>query len=546
MKKILLLVIACFVSGISYSQSWELSLNGLSPNRQANIGTSTNHPINFYSNNTHWMTLTTGGALNLTNLAGTGSRFLQVDANGDIFPWTGNEFNVNELLHGDGTWRPAPILRDGDFLYTAEGANFGIGVSTPVTKLDVLGSARVSENFGAAKSISIGDATQFGMISYIPATSNHPAILSFGGGYNTEGLNFPPPPNPNEPLLSNYTSLVCSNGPAETSASNALPIANFHNDLIVDRISNNVGYGTVRLGHNGYQAFLEVQGTTNPGTQIPAPLLINSCDKRNIYAFGGEAFEASINSVMSVTGKLNVSDQQQIGAKSSNAFMDTKSKLFVAIENDDYFHGIKVRQDHDGSVSNGTDYHAIKVVDSKNDYNYAFGVYRTTDNSDGVERFNILADGSTYINTTNADALVISDANNGGQVIFKVNTDGKTEIKTSNSDAFTIKDGSNNINFKVKKTGYVYAREVVVTLNSFPDYVFSGGYKLPTLREVKSFIEKNHKLPNMPSAKEVEQNGANLGEIQKITIEKVEELYLYILQLEEKIEALNKKIAVNK
>jgi hypothetical protein len=543
MKKIALILLTFLLSNTSYSQVWEMNLNYINRGESPNIGTSSNDPILFHTNSQHWMTLTTGGVLNLSGLAGSGSRFLQVNASGDIVPWEASMMLQSSILYGDGTWRPNLIKVDGSNIYTQSGIKFGIGVPNPINALDVSGNVKVSENMGVAKSISIGDATQYGIIHYIPATSGHPAIMSFGGGYNNNWTIYPPPPDPNEALLMNYADIVCGTGPPVTSNSSPAPIANFHNDLAIDRPINNVAYGILRMGHNGTKAFLEVQGSTNPSSSVAAPLLINSCEKRNIYAFGGDNFESSLTSVMSVNGKMNITNHLQVGAKSAALFTDKESKLYVAIESGDYFNGIKVRQDHDNyHPYQGTDYHAIKVVDSQNDGNYAFGVYRTTDNSDGVERFNIMADGSTYINTTNADALVISDANNGGQINFKVSTDGKTEIKTTNSDAFTIKDASNNINFKVKNSGFVYAREVIVTLNTFPDYVFSKGYKLPALKEVKTFIEKNHRLPNMPSAKEVEKNGASLGEIQKITVEKVEELYLYILQLEEKIEALNKKI----
>ncbi|MDQ5930156.1 MAG: hypothetical protein QG594_1943, partial [Bacteroidota bacterium] len=49
-------------------------------------------------------------------------------------------------------------------------------------------------------------------------------------------------------------------------------------------------------------------------------------------------------------------------------------------------------------------------------------------------------------------------------------------------------------------------------------------------------------LPNVPSAKEIKENGIELGEMSKIQQEKIEELMLYILQQNKRIEALEAKI----
>jgi len=143
--------------------------------------------------------------------------------------------------------------------------------------------------------------------------------------------------------------------------------------------------------------------------------------------------------------------------------------------------------------------------------------------------------------------VIIDDLNSIGNA-FRMKIQGGVQpglcVTSSNVDAIVVQDaGNSNLpNFKVKTNGIVYAREVIVTLNAFPDYVFSNKYKLPELSELKAYIKKNNKLPNMPAASEVEKNGANLGEVQKITVEKLEEAYLYIFQLEEKIKKLSDKL----
>jgi hypothetical protein len=93
-------------------------------------------------------------------------------------------------------------------------------------------------------------------------------------------------------------------------------------------------------------------------------------------------------------------------------------------------------------------------------------------------------------------------------------------------------------NFQVTGAGYVYARRYITTLEAFPDYVFQSDYKLKTFAELRDFINTNKHLPNMPTAADVEENGADIGEINRVLVEKVEELTLYVLQLEKRMKSL--------
>jgi len=87
---------------------------------------------------------------------------------------------------------------------------------------------------------------------------------------------------------------------------------------------------------------------------------------------------------------------------------------------------------------------------------------------------------------------------------------------------------------------------VVTTDNPWPDYVFSSGYKLNPLQEVKSFINQNKHLPNIPSAQEVKENGISLGEMNAKLLEKVEELTLHLIKQEERLNKQEKQIEAQK
>ncbi|MGY4538200.1 hypothetical protein ACVW0P_002620 [Mucilaginibacter sp. UYNi724] len=102
--------------------------------------------------------------------------------------------------------------------------------------------------------------------------------------------------------------------------------------------------------------------------------------------------------------------------------------------------------------------------------------------------------------------------------------------------------GTNTPDEKLSVVGTVHAKAVKVDLVNLPDYVFDKSYQLPSLEDVKTYIDKNHHLPEMPSAKEAEKDGLNLGEMNKLLLKKVEELTLYLIKQDKTIQQQNKRI----
>lgn len=132
--------------------------------------------------------------------------------------------------------------------------------------------------------------------------------------------------------------------------------------------------------------------------------------------------------------------------------------------------------------------------------------------------------------------IVTSD--NGLSIRSNVASKYALRLKVANDNGNVIEAfGSDNTvaNFQVTGAGNVYARRYITTLNPFPDYVFQPDYKLRTFAELREFINTNKHLPNMPTATEVDENGADIGEINRLLVEKVEELTLYVLELEERL-----------
>ncbi|RYF96985.1 MAG: hypothetical protein EOO00_01325, partial [Chitinophagaceae bacterium] len=90
---------------------------------------------------------------------------------------------------------------------------------------------------------------------------------------------------------------------------------------------------------------------------------------------------------------------------------------------------------------------------------------------------------------------------------------------------------------KLDVNGTARANEIIVE-TGWADYVFQHDYKLRSLEEVEQFIQQHRHLPNIPSAKEIEENGLHVGDTQKRMMEKIEELTLYLIQANKRIEKL--------
>lgn len=75
------------------------------------------------------------------------------------------------------------------------------------------------------------------------------------------------------------------------------------------------------------------------------------------------------------------------------------------------------------------------------------------------------------------------------------------------------------------------------------DYVFEPSYKLMSLDKVESFIKENKHLPNVPSAEDMSKNGLDVTQTSAKLMEKIEELTLYMIEMNKEIKALKEENA---
>jgi len=132
---------------------------------------------------------------------------------------------------------------------------------------------------------------------------------------------------------------------------------------------------------------------------------------------------------------------------------------------------------------------------------------------------------------------------------FKVNPNGSVSVGGVGIGAENglYVNGNVSIGTAVPATGYalsvdgkVMCEEMRVELQgNWPDYVFADDYKLLSIKEMEQHINKHNHLPGIPSATEIEKaGGIDIGAMQIKMMEKIEELSLYIIQLEKKMEMI--------
>lgn len=95
---------------------------------------------------------------------------------------------------------------------------------------------------------------------------------------------------------------------------------------------------------------------------------------------------------------------------------------------------------------------------------------------------------------------------------------------------------------KLDVRGAIRADEIYVNIAPGADFVFDESYTLRPLTELKEYVVKNQHLPEIPSAEDMQQKGVNMNDLQMKLLQKVEELTLYIIQQEQRIQELEAQL----
>lgn len=109
------------------------------------------------------------------------------------------------------------------------------------------------------------------------------------------------------------------------------------------------------------------------------------------------------------------------------------------------------------------------------------------------------------------------------------------------ADSGNVGIGTNNPQAKLAVNGEVLARSIRVSTSSsyWPDYVFEDDYQLMSLRDLEAYVNAHKHLPGVPSVTDVKEQGdVDLGNMNVILLEKVEELTRYVIDLQKQIDEM--------
>lgn len=138
--------------------------------------------------------------------------------------------------------------------------------------------------------------------------------------------------------------------------------------------------------------------------------------------------------------------------------------------------------------------------------------------------------------------------NNSEDVGIRTNASNDLTMYVLGPDRLYIQSSTGNVGIgtnvpqaKLSVNGDVSAKKIKVTQTGWPDFVFHETYALPSLQEVENYVAVHNHLPGIPSAKEIETHGVDLGEMNKQLLQKVEELTLYLIREHKKSLELEKE-----
>ncbi|HXF90863.1 MAG TPA: hypothetical protein VNJ29_02920 [Candidatus Nitrosotenuis sp.] len=171
----------------------------------------------------------------------------------------------------------------------------------------------------------------------------------------------------------------------------------------------------------------------------------------------------------------------------------------------------------------------------------------TTGSANGIRANSSTYQNSRYLDlaTTNVNFIKATNdlyiSSTAGTLVFqpaatnkKVHVQGDLYVTSGGKMGI----GTTNPQSELAVNGKITAKELKITLIGWSDYVFKEGYELMPLDKLREFINANNHLPDVPSEKEVLENGINVGEMNTILVKKIEELTLYVIELKKELELL--------
>lgn len=453
----------------------------------------------------------------------------------------------------------------------------GIGTLNPLQHLDVMGNVRISNNLQT----NLG-SHDWGNLHWT-LTANNQARFGLGLQFNETGSNNVGGDfgvwryNDDGSYLAKVLTINRNNGYVGIATGTNRPSEQFQ---IGDRFTIHDG-GSKVIGYNRYY---------DASTSVSRRIALGAASAMFFRADGAIGFttasSAAAGTAITDNAPLFIRDNGNIGVGTTDplAMLHINNSGYAAMMLGD---------------NSGGGFHITKES-ADNSFNIWSGVYGA-----GVNRFKINNQGKVGINnwqpeyrldigsTGTNDGIRIRNESNGFLLVHantmsagaynSITTAGDagiiygTAAQSSGSNAtmgFVLapwhnstaglrmdKDGhigigtnkTSDANYSLFVETGIRTRKVKVDQAVWADFVFKPEYKLLPLAEVETYIKTHGHLPGVPSEKEVEKDGVDLGDTQTMLLKKIEELTLYMIELKKenvvltkKIEALSQNTSINK
>lgn len=405
-------------------------------------------------------------------------------------------------------------------------ANTAVGIGTGTPAVSGAGGLRLKVTSGVANTSGI-------QLTNLTSTSTVTSgLLGKALSVNSTGnLVLVPVANSDTDLsIFNNDGLLASNRIVSMNAKNLIfnPL-NINSQFFINGTNGNLGVGTVsptvKLEVNGFVKSKSILATN---TATSSSSFSSSLDYlNNSYVFGA-GYEMPNPAAIGFNRRmLN--------------FYDLNAWSTEVTPNDDYYAFDIVDRNNiermifDGNKSGGLSNGKSKfVINDKNQLE----IFKLNDNGNDNIYLQMSKPNTKFIIGGYSDYVpglphkfIVKD----GSALIEGNI-----LTNSNIGIGTINfiDGTDTYRLAVK--GAIRAERVKV-YTTWADFVFEKNYSLPSLEEVEKHIQENGHLKDIPSAKEVELNGIELGEMNKKLLQKIEELTLYIIEINKEINKIKKE-----
>ena len=502
-------ILITFVSNAQVTSNWLIGGNTTTVSVPY-FGTNNNNPIVFKTNGLEVFRLKTNGDLKVFNFDdGLYGGVVLTNQNGVLqkLPFgTGSK-----VLFDDGTWGNIPgassfwVAGSGSKIYYTAG-KVGIGTTTPNFDLDVQGSARITNTLIVNGQLIISDKIQTSrQLKSMRVESDSIMMDSTRALYGKTVIQGDVQAKYNLAVAGNVTT----NG--FITAKQGLTFDGINGFKFI--ASTPSSFSAFRIGSPS--AFVDVS---------VIPLGIGGA----VFGFGIGKDPGAYSACLPPLTSGNLFANRIIIGGTTNA---------LDIFNGGYDASINLGTDLGYMVPLGTPLRKIQIANlcesdveiCKHPSNVSFLSVGPNVEIGNPTRNNLVTLNIKQI-APQVEAIRVTNALNVTN--FLVNGDGSAAFGTTYIPA----------GYKLAVEGKIIAEEVVVELRStWPDYVFEKKYKLLPLNELELFVKKENHLPDVPSAKEIESNGIELAKMNSVLLKKVEELTLYIIELDKKVADLQKK-----